>query len=110
MNGEVARNGVDSQEIGGDRKVLEHDPIPSPPIDEPTRKVGTPMTAAYQGRATPEGRPLVIVREGDGDWRHGRLSTYTNHLCRCPDCALAKRDYDRDLRRRRRIALRGGES
>lgn len=107
MNSEMARNRVDSQEIGGDRNAIPAHPAPSPPVDEPTREVGAPMTAMHEGRATPRGRPLVIVREGDGDERHGKLSTYTNHECRCPQCSQAKRDYDRDLRVRRRRAREG---
>lgn len=66
------------------------------------------MAATHERKATPRGRPLVIVREGDGDPRHGRLSTYTNHECRCPDCSRAKREYDRDLRQRRRAQREAG--
>ena len=50
----------------------------------------------------PPGRRLDIVREGDGDPRHGRYTTYQNHQCHCVACKTAWRDYMRDLRRRRR--------
>lgn len=32
---------------------------------------------------------------------HGKLTTYVNRRCRCPECAAASRDYSRDLYRRR---------
>lgn len=62
------------------------------------------MTATQERKATPRGRPLDIVREGDGDPRHGRPSTYTNHLCRCDLCRAANTAYYRELRERRRQA------
>lgn len=49
-----------------------------------------------------------IVREGDGDSRHGRYSTYMYHFCRCPECRQANADYNRDLRARRRAARQAG--
>lgn len=67
------------------------------------------MTATHEVKAKARARPLDIVREGDGDPRHGKLSTYTNHSCRCADCTTAMRDYGRDLRERRRLARLSGE-
>lgn len=65
------------------------------------------MTATHERKATARGRPLDIVREGDGDPRHGRASTYSNHLCRCDLCRAANTAYYRDLRERRRRARDG---
>lgn len=95
-------NGVGLSEIGGDRKVRQHNPVPSPPIAAtPTQEV-EPLTATQERRARRLRMRLDIVREGDGDPRHGKLSTYTNHCCRCDRCKLAKSSYERDLRQRRR--------
>lgn len=105
MSGEPTNEMVGLGEIGGDRKVLEHDPIPSPPVDRTPAKEVKPMTATYERRAHSRNRPLDIIREGDGDPRHGKLSTYNNHSCRCPECTQAMREYGRDLRERRRQAL-----
>jgi hypothetical protein len=58
--------------------------------------------AAQERTESPPGRPLDIVREGDGDPRHGRYTTYNNHTCRCTECREAWTQYNRDLRRRRR--------
>ena len=95
-------------QIGGDRDVLPAHPIPSPPIGHAPDLEVEPMTATQERRAGPRDRPLDIIREGDGDPRHGRLSTYNNHSCRCPDCTRAMREYSRDLRERRRTARADG--
>jgi queuine/archaeosine tRNA-ribosyltransferase len=62
------------------------------------------MTATDQGSETRRIRHLDIVREGDGDSRHGKLSTYNNHSCRCHACTAAMRAYGRELRERRKSA------
>lgn len=62
------------------------------------------MTATHERKATRPNRPLDIIRAGDGDPRHGKLSTYNNHGCRCTGCTVAMREYGRDLRERRRRA------
>lgn len=62
------------------------------------------MMVTHQGKARPRSRPLDIIREGDGDPRHGLASTYNHHECRCPDCTRAIREYGRELRERRRQA------
>lgn len=62
------------------------------------------MTVTHQGKTRPRARPLDIIREGDGDPRHGLASTYNHHECRCPDCTRAIREYGRELRERRRQA------
>ena len=41
------------------------------------------------------------------DHRHGTVSGYTNHGCRCPGCALAGRSYYRERYRERSAHLRG---
>lgn len=106
---EYEANGVGLGEIGGSRNRAGNTiPTPSPPVDSNPAKEQEPMTATHERRATPRGRPLDIIREGDGDPRHGKLSTYNNHDCRCPDCTRAMRDYGRDLRERRRIARQAG--
>lgn len=66
------------------------------------------MTADKEGSGTRKPRPLDIIREGDGDPRHGKPSTYTNHHCRCPACKAGNAEYMRDLKRRRREALAAG--
>ena len=45
-------------------------------------------------------RPLkYYVTSGDGDPRHGKISTYTNHKCRCEACCAANTAYYNDKRR-----------
>lgn len=41
------------------------------------------------------------IVEGDGDTRHGYLSTYTNHDCRCPACKAAHSAYMAEYKARR---------
>lgn len=41
------------------------------------------------------------VQPGDGDPRHGKSSTYTNHKCRCELCQAAWAEYC-DARRKQR--------
>jgi len=38
-----------------------------------------------------------LVTAGDGDPRHGKPGTYTNHGCRCDLCRKAHNAYRRDL-------------
>lgn len=38
------------------------------------------------------------VKPGDGDPRHGKPSTYTNHACRCPLCTDGMLAYQRNGR------------
>jgi hypothetical protein len=63
------------------------------------------MKAAHDSTAGPMGRPLDIIRPGDGDPRHGTRNGYSNQQCRCDECRAAWATYARDLRRRKREAL-----
>ena len=60
--------------------------------------------AAQDRTESPPGPRLDIVREGDGDPRHGRYTTYTNHRCHCVLCRKAWTEYRRELRLRREQA------
>ena len=51
------------------------------------------------------GRPLELMRAGDGDPRHGTVNGYGNQLCRCQACTAANTEYRRELRQRKRQAL-----
>jgi len=62
---------------------------------------GNRMTATDEGKGSGRTRPLNTLRPGDGDPRHGKPSTYTNHKCRCAPCRGAWADYCRELRERR---------
>lgn len=53
-------------------------------------------------------RPLEIIVAGDGDYRHGRLTTYSYHGCHCDLCRDAWNTYHRELRARRQKIIDGG--
>lgn len=104
-DGKAGRNADESvgfNQIGGDRKVVDHDPVPSPPISSTPSKEVEKLTAAPHSKVRPYARTISFVREGDGDPRHGSPSTYSNHMCRCELCRAAQAAYMRDLRRRRK--------
>ena len=63
------------------------------------------MKATQQGSAGTSSRPLQIIRPGDGDPRHGTVSAYNNHQCRCPECRAGWAAYQRELRQRKRAAI-----
>jgi hypothetical protein len=63
------------------------------------------MQVAADRTVSKSGRQFTIVRAGDGDPRHGSISTYVNHLCRCDSCRGAWAKYNRELRQRRRREL-----
>jgi hypothetical protein len=63
------------------------------------------MQVAQDSTASKSGRQFSIVRAGDGDPRHGSISTYANHFCRCESCRSAWAKYHRELRQRRRREL-----
>jgi hypothetical protein len=65
------------------------------------------MKVTRDGTGGSRTRPLDLIRPGDGDPRHGSVSAYNNHMCRCELCRGAWREYQRDLRQRRRDALNG---
>ena len=85
-------------------QVVAHLPAPGLHPIPPVEQVRS-MKVAQDSTARRPGRRAVIVREGDGDPRHGSISTYVNHLCRCEACRAAWAAYGRELRRRRREAL-----
>ena len=104
----ASENGVGLGEIGGGQEcVTSTNPATSPPIEHAPDMEGEPMTATQERTSIRKHKPLDIVREGDGDTRHGKLSTYNNHHCRCSACTEAMRTYGRHLRERRRQALAG---
>lgn len=50
------------------------------------------------------------IQPGDGDPRHGKITSYTNHGCRCPLCRAANADYcSRRTKERRRAGLPEGD-
>lgn len=59
------------------------------------------MTATPEGSGFRQRRRLNTVAAGDGDPRHGKYTTYTNHKCHCNLCRAAWSEYCRDLRDRR---------
>ncbi len=63
------------------------------------------MQVVENGTARKPGRPLHLIRAGDGNSAHGTTSTYVNHFCRCEMCRGAWATYNRELRRRRRSEL-----
>jgi hypothetical protein len=65
------------------------------------------MTATPEGSGFRPGRRLNTVAPGDGDPRHGKPSTYNNHMCRCELCRTGWADYCRELRERRRAQAAG---
>lgn len=89
---------------GEAEQVVAHLPAPGlhpiPPVEQQVRS----MQVVKDSTARTPGRRLKIVREGDGDPRHGSTSTYVNHFCRCEHCRAAWATYNRELRRRRREA------
>ena len=62
------------------------------------------MTAATHDTDTSNTRPLVVLRDGDGDPRHGTPNGYRNHVCRCTLCRAGWAAYQRDLRQRKQEA------
>lgn len=100
-------NGIESQY--GAELVVEHQPTPGPqsitPV-ESSEQVRS-MQVTQNGTATRSGRPLFIIRAGDGNPAHGTTSTYVNHFCRCDLCRAGWATYNRELRRRRREAFGG---
>lgn len=95
-------NGIE----GETERVVAHPPAPGLHPIPPLEQVRS-MQVAEKSTARAPGRRLNIVRAGDGDSRHGAISTYVNHMCRCEMCRAAWAEYGRELRRRRREALGG---
>jgi hypothetical protein len=62
------------------------------------------MKVTAEGTGSEFGRPLELLRPGDGNSRHGTRNGYQYHQCRCNDCRAAWAAYARDLRRRKREA------
>lgn len=43
-------------------------------------------------------KPENRIQPGDGDPRHGKVSSYTNHHCRCDECSAAMSEYSKNRR------------
>ena len=56
---------------------------------------------ARKATPKPEPKSRKLPREF---WKHGTYSCYSNHNCRCPECRVAAREWQRAWRERRRAS------
>lgn len=59
------------------------------------------VQAAYRRRDEPTETVSRYARQADP--KHGTISAYTNHSCRCEDCRKAMSRYNRERRARLRL-------
>jgi len=69
------------------------------------RELAQRLATALDGREHDAAAAHVRYITGIDPLRHGRYSTYNHHGCRCALCTLARRDYERAARARRKAAI-----
>jgi len=63
-----------------------------------------PAAVRSAGDKRKAARDRYLARLAKGPKKHGTVSAYKNFGCRCTRCKTASREYERDLRRKRRGA------